>query len=161
MGIMGVAGDTVTFSEGLGVGSTLYLPVHVPGAKFFVGDPHYAKDGPVALEAPLRGTFRLSVLPRGSARARAGEVADYWLPRTQLDERMLRSLLESLDFLGQSSGCRARWPTRTSARRPTTPAGCSRAGPSCAARRARSRAWRARAPCRSRTGGAFVNWMSR
>jgi len=104
MGIMGVAGDQVTFSEGLGVGSTLYLPVHVPGAKFFVGDPHYAKDGPVALEAPLRGTFRLSVLPRGSARVRAGEVADYWLPRTQLDDRMLRPLLESLDFLGSELG---------------------------------------------------------
>ena len=50
----------------LTVGSTLYLPVQVDGALFHTGDPHYAQgDGEVALtamEASLRGTFRLSVL---------------------------------------------------------------------------------------------------
>jgi acetamidase/formamidase len=102
MGIMGVAGDELTFADGLGVGSTLYLPVQVPGAKFFVGDPHYARHGQLALEAPLRATFRLSVLPRGSARPLA--VADYWLPRTRLDETMKRALLESLEFLGSELG---------------------------------------------------------
>jgi acetamidase/formamidase len=104
MGIMGVAGDELTFAEGLGVGSTLYLPVHVPGAKFFIGDPHYARDGKTALEAPLRATFRLSVLPRGSKQARFGQAADYWLPRTRLDETMRRALLESLEFLGAELG---------------------------------------------------------
>ena len=84
MGIMGVALDTSekvnsvppTPAGGnldirdLTVGSKLYLPVFVPGAKFFVGDPHYRQgDGEVALtalEAPLRGTFRLTLLKKGS-----------------------------------------------------------------------------------------------
>ena len=103
MGIMGVAGDDVTFAEGMGVGSTLYLPVHVPGAKFFVGDPHYAREGAFALEAPLRATFRLTVLPRESA-ADAGRAADYWLARARLDETMRRAMLESLAFLGDELG---------------------------------------------------------
>ena len=70
MGIMGVAGDELTYSEGLGVGSSLFLPIHVPGAKFFTGDPHYVREGAFALEAPLRATFRLTVLPRGGPRRR-------------------------------------------------------------------------------------------
>ena len=45
LGIMGVAGDNADAADGLGVGSSLYLPVLVPGAKFFAGDPHYAQDG--------------------------------------------------------------------------------------------------------------------
>jgi acetamidase/formamidase len=67
--------------------------VFVPGAKFFVGDPHYRQgDGEVALtalEAPLRGTFRLTVLKHGSKAipggrgqpdAPFGENADFWIP---------------------------------------------------------------------------------
>jgi acetamidase/formamidase len=69
MGIMGVAGDELTFSDGLGVGSSLFLPVRVPGAKFFTGDPHYVREGAFALEAPLRAGFRLTVLPRGTGAA--------------------------------------------------------------------------------------------
>jgi acetamidase/formamidase len=46
-------------------GSTLFLPVEVPGALFFAGDGHGAQgDGEVGisgLETPARGTFRLSV----------------------------------------------------------------------------------------------------
>jgi acetamidase/formamidase len=49
----------------LGVGARLFLPVQVPGALFYVGDPHFAQgDGEVALtafEAPLRATLRLTV----------------------------------------------------------------------------------------------------
>ncbi|GLZ06471.1 acetamidase [Actinomadura sp. NBRC 104412] len=104
MGIMGVATDTAervhsvppTIAGGnldineLGVGSTLYLPVQVPEALFFVGDPHYAQgDGEVALtalEGSLRGTFRLTVIKPGG---KAPEVAfeypfaeddEYWIP---------------------------------------------------------------------------------
>lgn len=47
----------------LGAGSTLYLPVFHPGARFYVGDPHAAQgDGEVsgtAIEQSLSGDFRL------------------------------------------------------------------------------------------------------
>ena len=46
-------------------GSTLYLPVHVEGALFSCGDAHGAQgDGEVCvtgIEAPMAGTFRLSI----------------------------------------------------------------------------------------------------
>jgi acetamidase/formamidase len=49
----------------LGVGARLFLPVQVPDALFYVGDPHFAQgDGEVALtafEAPLRALLRLTV----------------------------------------------------------------------------------------------------
>ncbi|MET9789607.1 acetamidase/formamidase family protein [Streptomyces canus] len=49
----------------LGTGARLFLPVQVPGALFYVGDPHFSQgDGEVALtafEAPLRATLRLTV----------------------------------------------------------------------------------------------------
>lgn len=129
MGIMGVALDTSdkvnsippTPAGGnldirdLTVGSKLFLPVFVPGAKFFVGDPHYRQgDGEVALtalEAPLRGTFRLTLLKRGSRAIPGGrgqlempfgETADYWLPiglNADLDEAMKQAVREAIEFL--------------------------------------------------------------
>ena len=64
----------------LTVGSTLYLPVQVPGALAYVGDPHFAQgDGEVALtamEASLRATVRLDVVPRADALARFGDVVE-------------------------------------------------------------------------------------
>jgi acetamidase/formamidase len=134
MGIMGVALDTServnsippTVAGGnidirdLTVGSTLYLPVFVPGAKFFAGDPHYAQgDGEVALtamEAPLRGTFRLTVLKRGSKRIPGrrgsldvpfGETPDHWLAvglNADLDEAMKQAVRESIAFLNGELG---------------------------------------------------------
>src|SRR5262249_25037725 len=50
----------------LTVGSTLYLPVHVPGALFMCGDGHAAQgDGEVdltAIETSMTGTFRFELL---------------------------------------------------------------------------------------------------
>lgn len=50
----------------LTAGSTLYLPVQVPGALAYVGDPHFAQgDGEVALtalEASLRATLRFRLV---------------------------------------------------------------------------------------------------
>lgn len=64
----------------LGVGATLYLPVEVPGALFYTGDPHFAQgDGEVALtafEAPLRATVRLDVLSGQAAREIAGALRE-------------------------------------------------------------------------------------
>lgn len=77
-------------------GSTLYLPVLVPGALAYVGDPHFAQgDGEVALtamEASLRATLRFRIVPADDTLApfvhRHGpvvETPDYWVP-TGLDE---------------------------------------------------------------------------
>jgi acetamidase/formamidase len=53
-------------NKDLVVGSTLYLPVHVPGALLSIGDGHAMQgDGEVtgtALETSLRGTFELRVI---------------------------------------------------------------------------------------------------
>jgi acetamidase/formamidase len=134
MGIMGVAQDTServnsippTLAGGnidirdLTVGATLYLPVFVPGAKFFVGDPHYRQgDGEVALtalEAPLRGTLRLTLLKHGSKAIPGGrgaldgpfgENADFWMPvglNADLDEAMKHAVREGIAFLAGELG---------------------------------------------------------
>jgi acetamidase/formamidase len=134
MGMMGVALDTSdrvnsippTVAGGnidirdLNVGSTLYLPVFVPGANFFVGDPHYLQgDGEVALtalEAPLRGTFRLTLLQhgdkaipggRGQLDVPFGETADFWIAvglNRDLNEAMKQAVRESIAFLSGELG---------------------------------------------------------
>jgi len=109
-----VAGGNLDVRD-LTAGSTLYLPIYTKGARFFAGDPHYRQgDGEVALtalEAPLRGSFRLTVLKKGSkaipgGRATLntpfGETAEYWLPiglSPDLDEAMKNAVRESIDFL--------------------------------------------------------------
>jgi len=105
LGLMGVAPDTsepvhsvppgphggnIDIKETV-IGSTVYLPVKVAGALFYVGDPHYAQgNGEVALtalEAPLRATIRLSVISGsqvagviGSVREPFIETATHWIP---------------------------------------------------------------------------------
>jgi acetamidase/formamidase len=63
----------------LGVGSTLHLPVQVPGALAYVGDPHFSQgDGEVALtafEAPLRALLRLDLVRQGDAHGAADAAA--------------------------------------------------------------------------------------
>lgn len=58
--------------------ATLYLPVQVPGALAYVGDPHFAQgDGEVALtamEASLRVTVSFDVVPAEQAAASFGDV---------------------------------------------------------------------------------------
>ncbi|MGD8195090.1 acetamidase/formamidase family protein [Herbiconiux sp. P18] len=93
LGIMGVAvaGDERPHSVPPGahggnidinlltVGSSLYLPVQVPGALAYVGDPHFAQgDGEVALtamEASLRVTIRFDLVPQDEAVAAFGQLA--------------------------------------------------------------------------------------
>lgn len=133
MGIMGVAPNTSVRVHSvppsiyggnldinaLGVGSTLYLPVLVPGANFYTGDPHFAQgNGEVALtalEAPLRATFRLTLLraadtgiPGGSPFTQPfGETADYWISiglDEDLDEAMKQAVREAIRFLSGSLG---------------------------------------------------------
>lgn len=93
----------------LGVGATLYLPVQVPDALLYVGDPHYAQgDGEVALtafEAPLRSTLRVDVVP-GAARTANGrpfaETDDLLISiglDVDLDEACRESVRAALDLL--------------------------------------------------------------
>ncbi|WP_280421074.1 acetamidase/formamidase family protein [Nocardia carnea] len=81
LGIMGVATDTGTRVGSvppgphggnidiklLTAGATLFLPVQVPEALLYIGDPHFAQgDGEVALtalEAPLRATLTVDLIP--------------------------------------------------------------------------------------------------
>lgn len=83
-------------------GTALLLPVQVPGALAYVGDPHFAQgDGEVALtamEASLRATLRFSVIPRAEAIREYGVVGgplvitpDYLVP-TGLDEDLDEAL---------------------------------------------------------------------
>ncbi|MGW0179161.1 acetamidase/formamidase family protein [Nocardia sp. NPDC003345] len=78
------------------VGSSLFLPVQVEGAGFYLGDPHFAQgNGEIALtalEGSLRVTARLSVVPAVTG-APAGwpfaETEEHWI---------LLGMHESLDI---------------------------------------------------------------
>ena len=142
LGIMGVARDTTALVDSvpptdtggnldineLGVGSRLYLPVRVPGAMFFTGDPHMAQgDGEVALtamEGSLRATVRLTVIPPGGPMPAAAvghpfaETPTHWIPiglsdpdgpegggnQTSLDLAMKDAVRKALDFLVRDRG---------------------------------------------------------
>jgi len=97
----------------LGVGSTLYLPVQVPDALLYVGDPHFAQgDGEVALtafEAPLRATLRLDVVPAarvagllGAQSGPVGETPELLVPiglDVDLGEAMRQCVRSALSLL--------------------------------------------------------------
>jgi acetamidase/formamidase len=143
MGLMGVARDTTAVVDSvpptnaggnldindLGVGSTLYLPVQVPGAMFYSGDPHMAQgDGEVALtamEGSLRPTFRLTVVKAASSGAPRiafdypfAETPELWIPiglsdpdgpenggnETSLDVAMKTAVRNALAFLTEELG---------------------------------------------------------
>jgi acetamidase/formamidase len=83
----------------LTVGSALYLPVQVPGALAYFGDPHFAQgDGEVALtamEGSLRSTMRFDVLTQAEAVAAFGEQVG---PLAETEEFLIPSgLSENLD----------------------------------------------------------------
>jgi len=91
--------------------------VFVPGAGVYVGDPHFAQgDGEVALtamEASLRLTLRLDLVPRTEALRRFGalvgpiaETTEYLVPtgmHEDLDEAVRRCVRAAIALL------RARW----------------------------------------------------
>ncbi|MFD4554045.1 acetamidase/formamidase family protein [Streptomyces sp. NPDC058469] len=99
-------------------GSTLYLPVQIPGAGFYIGDPHFAQgNGEIsltALEAPLRATLTIDVIPRqraielfGDARGPVARTPDYLVPTgldTDLDEAVAKCARNALHLLKASFG---------------------------------------------------------
>mgnify|MGYP001050793841 CR=1 FL=1 len=98
----GVYGGNVDIKR-LGIGSSLYLPVQVPGALFYSGDPHCAQgNGEVALtaiECSLTPTFELTVHKDMALAQPMGETEDAWIAvglDEDLDEAMKESVRESL-----------------------------------------------------------------
>jgi acetamidase/formamidase len=102
----------------LQAGSTLYLPVQVPGAGFYVGDPHFAQgNGEVcltALEGSLRADLRVGVLRGreaaaaiGSVRAPFAETETHWIPiglHEDLDEAVRDAVRRAIEFLSTRHG---------------------------------------------------------
>ena len=126
MGIMGVApadpeeavnsvppgnyGGNIDIKR-LSAGSSLYLPVQVPGALFYTGDPHCAQgNGEVALtaiECSLTPTFELIVHKNKQLESPVGETEDAWLAiglDKDLDEAMKKAVRESLRIVNQEYG---------------------------------------------------------
>ncbi|RLK52287.1 acetamidase/formamidase family protein [Microbacterium telephonicum] len=99
-------------------GTVLYLPVQVPGALAYVGDPHFAQgDGEVALtalEASLRATLRFDVVPRDEALTAFGALTgplvrtpEYLVPTgldPDLGEAMRKAVRAALDLLNARYG---------------------------------------------------------
>lgn len=102
----------------LGPGAKLYLPVAVPGASFYTGDPHFSQgDGEVALtafEAPLRATLRLTVHSDPAVRRLAAalggpyaETGEHWITTgldEDLDEAVRKAVKAALVFLRERHG---------------------------------------------------------
>ncbi len=126
MGIMGVApadpdeavnsvppgnyGGNIDIKH-LAAGSSLYLPVQVPGALFYTGDPHCAQgNGEVALtaiECSLTPTFELIVHKNKQLESPMGETEDAWLAiglDKDLDEAMKKAVRESLRIINEEYG---------------------------------------------------------
>jgi acetamidase/formamidase len=99
-------------------GARVYLPVQIPGAGFYVGDPHFAQgNGEVcltALEGSLRSDLRISVLTGAEARALGGLLASplvetdaHWIPiglDEDLDLALQRAVRNAVAFLGERVG---------------------------------------------------------
>jgi acetamidase/formamidase/AraC-like DNA-binding protein len=73
----------------LGKGSTIYLPVSVPGALLSIGDPHAAQgDGELsgtAIECSMTGTFQIVLHKKGSLAGRVFADLSYPLIETETD----------------------------------------------------------------------------
>jgi acetamidase/formamidase len=99
-------------------GASLYLPVQVPGALAYVGDPHFAQGGGevalTALEASLRATIRFEVVPAETALHDFGELAgplaetsEYLVPTgldADLDLAMQDCVRQAIALLGARYG---------------------------------------------------------
>ena len=126
MGIMGVApanpedavnsvppgnyGGNVDIKH-LTTNTSLYLPVQVPGALFYTGDPHCAQgNGEVALtaiECSLTPTFKLIVHKDKQLESPMAETPESWLAiglDKDLDEAMKKAVRESLRIVEDEYG---------------------------------------------------------
>jgi acetamidase/formamidase len=93
-------------NKDLGAGSTLYLPVHTPGALFSTGDAHAAQGhGEVdlsAIETGLRGRFQFIVRKDMKLVWPRAETATHWIVmglNPGLEEAMKIAVRETIDFI--------------------------------------------------------------
>jgi len=98
-------------NKDLVAGSTLYLPVHVPGALLSIGDGHALQgDGEVtgtALETSLRGTFDIRVRKGRRLRWPRAETPTHYIAmglHEDLDEAAKLATREMVDFLMSEKG---------------------------------------------------------
>ncbi len=106
----GIYGGNIDIKH-IGEGTSLYLPVQVPGALFYAGDPHCAQgNGEVALtaiECSLTPTFELVVHKDMNLDTPMAETPEAWLAiglDKDLDEAMKKSVRESLRIVEQKYG---------------------------------------------------------
>jgi acetamidase/formamidase len=92
-------------------GTKLYIPVHVPGALFAVGDGHAAQgDGEVcltAIETNLTGVFRFTVRKDMKLRWPRAETPTHFITiglHESLDEAARRATKEMIDYLVTARG---------------------------------------------------------
>jgi len=92
-------------------GSTLYLPVHVPGALLSMGDAHAMQgDGEVsltALETSVRGTVQVVLRKDKRLNWPRAETPTHYITmglQTDLDEAAKLALKEMIDFLATEKG---------------------------------------------------------
>jgi acetamidase/formamidase len=95
----------------LGVGSTTYFPVLVPGALFSAGDGHALQgDGEVcltAIEAALTGTFEFHLRKDLKLRNPRAERPDVWITMgfdEDLDDAVKHALRDMIVLIGEQSG---------------------------------------------------------
>ena len=98
-------------NKALVAGTTLYLPVNVPGALFFVGDGHAAQgDGEVditALETSLVGRFTFHVVHAPKFRTPWAETPDRWVVMgfdDDLAHATRKAVRAGVDFLAVQKG---------------------------------------------------------
>ena len=99
-------------------GASLYLPVQVPGALAYVGDPHFAQGGGevalTALEASLRATIRFEVVAAedavrdfGAIAGPLAETSEFLVPTgldADLDIAMQDCVRQAIGLLGARYG---------------------------------------------------------
>jgi acetamidase/formamidase len=95
-----------------GPGATVYYPVFVEGAGFYVGDPHFAQgDGEIcgtAIEASMDVRLRLSIADDVSVTAPLLRTGDQWFTHgfgDDLDEAMRMAAEQMLRFIVDRVGC--------------------------------------------------------
>ena len=98
-------------NKDLGPGSSLFLPVHVPGALFSCGDGHAAQgDGEVcttAIETALQGTFELIVHKHTQLAYPRGETPTHLITMgmdPDLDQCLVIALRDMIVLLGERAG---------------------------------------------------------